>query len=73
MINGPAQIQSNAKEIDELKQAKTVLAAYDSQDIGQSANYTDTSAAIAAGPVDASDANWDAAATSGAAAKMTTE
>jgi len=61
MINGPAQIQANSREIDELKQAKTVLAAYDSQDIGQGANYTDTSAGIAAGPTDASDANWDAA------------
>jgi len=62
MINGPAQIQSNAKEIDELKAAKVVLASYDTQDIGQGANYTDTSAGINAGPTDATDANWDAAA-----------
>lgn len=58
MINGPAQITANSKEIDELKQAKTVLAAYETQDIGQSSNYT-----VADGPVDATDANWDAAAT----------
>jgi len=61
MINGPAQIQSNAKEIDELKAAKVVLASYDTQDIGQGANYTDTSAGIASGASDATDANWDAA------------
>lgn len=58
MINGPAQITANSKEIDELKQAKTVLSAYDSQDIGQG-DY-----AAAAGPADASDSNWDAAAAS---------
>lgn len=58
MINGPAQITANGREIDELKQAKTVLSAYDTQDIGQGANYT-----VADGPADATDANWDAAAT----------
>lgn len=63
MINGPAQISANSKEIDELKQAKMVLSSYDTQDIGQGANYTDTNAGIAAGPTDATDANWDAAAT----------
>lgn len=72
MINGPAQIESNAKEIDELKQAKSVLASYDTMDIGQSANYTDTSAGIAAGPSDASNADWDAAGAAGASNKMTT-
>jgi len=63
MINGPAQIVANGKEIDELKQAKVVLASYDTQDIGQGANYTDTTAGISAGESDATDANWDAAAT----------
>jgi len=72
MINGPAQIESNAKEIDELKQAKSVLASYDTMDIGQGANYTDTSAGIAAGPSDASNADWDAAGAAGTANKMTT-
>jgi chromosome segregation ATPase len=66
MINGPAQIQANAKEIDQLKQAKTVLASYDTQDIGQGANYTDTSAALGS-MGDSTDANWDAAADGGPA------
>jgi len=61
MIHGPAQIQANAREIDELKQAKVVLGSYDTQDIGQSGNYTDTHAGISAGPTDSTDANWDAA------------
>lgn len=57
MINGPAQMSANAKEIDELKQAKMVLSSYDTQGIGQGSNYTVEVAS------DSTDANWDAAAT----------